>query len=1339
MRNSIFRPAWIIGAAAALAFGTPSALALGVKSVGSVEKGNVTQVTVVFDATVDPESAQTIGHYTLTGSTIQSATLINGLPAADASGNIDNRPLTGRVVDNQCVILTVNGVLNGAQTLTIEGVKGTDGSTLPSTVEQFTPSGYKWAEVGAPAKESKVIAIGTDGFDIYSNGRAMWNVYDEGVLVYKTETGDFDLQVRVEFQDTSSIWARAGAMIRDDLNEGEDRTVQTGNLDQGIEGTAARVVNLRANPVRAFNNDGTSPEFIAGNNSYESIAREITAGNYGGPGGGVPEYPNAWTRIQRTGETVTTFRSNDGLDWIEMSVLEGWGGNLFVGPAYFPETDNINSGLGEARSRLFLAQLRFNAITVPIVLNVQGTPTGFTFQIQDAANATLVPSSLKLTWNGTVVTPVIGSKNDKLTPISYSGPTIYPPGSSHTLEIEYQDSNNVTSQSSYNLETPNYATLPASYRLANATTRGINVSSYQIDRLNAIRGPGDANSVANAEQQWSRGFLDEAGNPWPNVAAPESGIVEVVNTLDVGSADGNFPDGQPTVGIWDPSYGQYVVQYWGYAQLQKGTYRMGVNSDDGFRVTFFSAAQDPFGTIVGEFNGGRGAADTLFDFVVEEDGFYPVRLLYWQGDGDASCEWFTVQPDGQYVLVNDPGNANSLKVFTTATGTAYVESMVPAQGYTGTEPAAQLTIVLRNGSTTVDTSSITFELDGTPVTPNISTANGATTVTYSPPSGFVFNSTHTGSFSYKVNGDSQARVIPLQFTVKGLSPSDLPADSFWIEAEDYNYESGQTLAEASVMPYLGGAYEGLPATLNVDYFNMDENDANNYRPDEAPNNVNMNPDLSGRYTNIRPVEVEMEVNYRIGWVADGDWCNYTRTIPPGTYNVFAALSFDGTAAGQLRGTLARVTSNPSQPNQTLQTLGTFNAPGSGGWGQNDLVPMKAADGTDGFVKITGSGPTTLRYTMASGDFDYLILAPATGIPPKITQATPNNTTVPRNQGRVIVEITDFTTAVDPASVKFIFDGVDRTAAATINKVADITSITYDPGGLPALATVSYSVEFKDTDGLVQTFNGGYHTSVLGTPGQFLIEAEDFNSNGATQPAASVMPYLGNAYAGLPGVNLVDFTSDGPADIPDDAQVYRARLTPVLPILANNVDLNRGLWTNTVNFRIGWADAADWGTYTRTFPEANYEVWAALSQGSDPPAAVAATLFEVTSDPTQPNQTTVRLGTFSGAGSGGWGNNILYPMVTDTGARTTVALGGTQTLRLQMGSGDFDYLMLIPSDVTPPPTVTINIDLAGDVIITFTGTLQATPSLGVNFTPVAGATSPYKVPPGSDQQYFRSSD
>jgi hypothetical protein len=203
------------------------------------------------------------------------------------------------------------------------------------------------------------------------------------------------------------------------------------------------------------------------------------------------------------------------------------------------------------------------------------------------------------------------------------------------------------------------------------------------------------------------------------------------------------------------------------------------------------------------------------------------------------------------------------------------------------------------------------------------------------------------------------------------------ASVFIIEAEDFNHGSGQHVASASTMPYYGGVYQGLAAIHNVDYYrDYHEPNADEYRSGESPNvPMTWNGDLNRN-------EWNMTANYRIGWIGNAHWYNYTRNFPEGSYRVFAALSHDSTAAGALRGTLQRVTSAPSTSPQTVVQLGVFDAPGSGGWGNNHRVPLKDTSGNEQVLEL--SGLHTLRYTSESGDFDYLLFEKV-GPPQIITQ------------------------------------------------------------------------------------------------------------------------------------------------------------------------------------------------------------------------------------------------------------------------------------------------------------------------------------------------------------------
>ena len=58
-----------------------------------------------------------------------------------------------------------------------------------------------------------------------------------------------------------------------------------------------------------------------------------------------------------------------------------------------------------------------------------------------------------------------------------------------------------------------------------------------------------------------------------------------------------------------------------------------------------------------------GAVDANFGFAVTQAGLYPFRLIAGQEGGDTSLEWFTIQPDGTKILLNDTNNPASLKTF----------------------------------------------------------------------------------------------------------------------------------------------------------------------------------------------------------------------------------------------------------------------------------------------------------------------------------------------------------------------------------------------------------------------------------------------------------------------------------------------------------------------------------------------------------------------------------------------------------------------------------------------------------------------------------------------------
>ncbi|MBX3746649.1 MAG: hypothetical protein KF833_15175 [Verrucomicrobiae bacterium] len=805
-----------------------------------------------------------------------------------------------------------------------------------------------------------------------------------------------------------------------------------------------------------------------------------------------------------------------------------------------------------------------------------------------------------------------------------------------------------------------------------------------------------------------------------------------------------------------------------------GTYTMIVNSDDGFETAVGANPNDILALRLGGFDGGRGAADTEFTFEIQAPGFYAFRTLYYEGGGDASIEWSSVLPDGTRALINDTANhPNALRAFVLPTNLpAFVQRLVPGPGQVSILQGSTVEAVLVDAGTQVSTTGITLLLNGNPVPVDVSKTGGETRVFYS--GGLVGSTDYTAELSF--SDSAGPRTVSWTFN-SGMVNTPI----FVIEAEDFDYDGGQTNPQAgvegldvNVMPYLGGAYDGLSAVIRVDFVNNDGPDSDLYREeygDDGLHKVNIsarNNLAGGNGAGGNPginssdrLTYTTTVNYGIGWVAGGDWQNYTRTFPAnasgGWWRVFAGLSHGESNPGQLSGTLDRVASGVGTEDQTLERLGQFSGPGSGGWGNNNLVPMRTASGDLAAVKLTGT--QTVRFNLNSGDFDFLIFSPAAS-PPPVVESVPQDSATRTN---VVLDwvLRDTDAQVNASSVRIQFNSQDVSDRVVATKTAtgatvrlDLTDRTYAAGEYP------WRLTFTDNSAPPQTVEANGIFVVVPYPAEpnsiFVIEAEDFNysddgvTGGKTNPQrgvegmdVDVMPYLGGAYDGLSAVINVDFVNnDGP-----DADNYRTEVgedglhkVNISPSNGNRFSNDRGWFETINNYRIGWVANGEWQNYTRTFPTGDFNVWAAMSYDGRSPGQLNGSLDLVTSNPALPNQTVERLGSFSAPGSGGWGRNELVPMKNTAGAIATVAMGGVQTVRFNLGSGDIDYLLFVTASaqVEPPRISRIARNADGSVTVEWTGggTLQAAPAVTGPWTNVPEASSPHTVTAASGMSFLR---
>src|SRR5207249_1637204 len=137
---------------------------------------------------------------------------------------------------------------------------------------------------------------------------------------------------------------------------------------------------------------------------------------------------------------------------------------------------------------------------------------------------------------------------------------------------------------------------------------------------------------------------------------------------------GNFGNFTPDVqmpgiaGTTDLETANAAMEILTYVKLPAGLIRLGVNSDDGFRLSPATSVSDSQNALtLGVFDAGRGAADSLFYVLIQQAGTYPMRLVWDNGGGDCNLEWFSVLADGTKVLINDTAKQSAFKAYRAAT------------------------------------------------------------------------------------------------------------------------------------------------------------------------------------------------------------------------------------------------------------------------------------------------------------------------------------------------------------------------------------------------------------------------------------------------------------------------------------------------------------------------------------------------------------------------------------------------------------------------------------------------------------------------------------------------
>jgi hypothetical protein len=182
---------------------------------------------------------------------------------------------------------------------------------------------------------------------------------------------------------------------------------------------------------------------------------------------------------------------------------------------------------------------------------------------------------------------------------------------------------------------------------------------------------------------------------------------------------------------------------------------------------------------------------------------------------------------------------------------------------------------------------------------------------------------------------------------------------YTFEAEDYDYGSGKYFDNPQT-----NAYATLVAVDGVDAHNTAGGNQD-YRPHDAA--------LGGLATEVtsdvkRLAYTTGQSDYDVGWNNGGNWANYTRHFPAGTYNIYlraANPNGAGTDSAEISGPVS----------------GRFAVPNTGGWQVFTYVPLTDADGN--VVEFTPTTDAqTLKVSTIGGSYNanFYMLVPAASKP-----------------------------------------------------------------------------------------------------------------------------------------------------------------------------------------------------------------------------------------------------------------------------------------------------------------------------------------------------------------------
>jgi hypothetical protein len=548
---------------------------------------------------------------------------------------------------------------------------------------------------------------------------------------------------------------------------------------------------------------------------------------------------------------------------------------------------------------------------------------------------------------------------------------------------------------------------------------------------------------------------------------------------------------------------------------------------------------------------------------------------------------------------------------------------------------------------TINTNAISLVLNGVDVSKNliITGSSSNRNVVYN---GLQSNLTYTASITVSDSFHFSASATTY-FETRWVGIP--PIVDLW-EAEDFDFNGGQYIDNPDLCETSGNdhCYFGKLGVDGVDEGNAGGAQNHVYRPDDAVGTV-----VAGDY--LRKDHVVAGVSdYRIDPFNTGEWLNYTRDWPKGTYWIIGRLSTDIGLSGAVDLSLVNADS-------TTTDLGTFSIANGRGWTAFDNVYLKDTNGNN--VAVTLNGKATLRVTSGGNLLPNFFALVAGQIDlPTLSSVYPTGTH-PFEYTNAFQFLVSTKGATIPANgITLQLDGLDVSGSLAISGSDSNKTVVYPSLAVNALHTAIITVTNSLGHGIAVTNQFDTFTQT-----NYTVEAEDFDYDGGQ----FLSPWFPEGYSGLGAVTNIDFQHT-----PLVGEQFTYRTDGIPEDLTHDYLRQAFIDVGARDYDLTWFGNGDWANYTRAYSSGNFNVYGRFSgQGS-----YSMDLDQVVSGAGTVNQVTNRLGHWAAVGRA-YNLYDWVPLTDEAGALAVVALNGPTTLRMATtGNTNPNFCMLVPAATAP---------------------------------------------------------